>query len=86
MTTDQKPKQINWSMTISALVAKAGAWITGLVIAADWGGHWYEGAKPILLSVIPLIVAWVAAKGTAKGSLSVKRKPQPTQPVNDEGV
>ena len=77
MTTDQKPKQINWSAVLTA----AGA-VIGAIHLKDWTDwdSWLQDV-PVLIGI------FVAAyKGTAKGSLSVKRKPQPAQPINDEGM
>ena len=83
MTTEQPPKQINWSAVMSA----AGAAIAALLAAT----HGKVGAGILDLNWAVVGPAmWAAAvaayKGTARGSLSVKRKPQPALPANDEGI
>ena len=85
MTTDANPKQINWSAVLSGII---GAAAPVLVVYLGDAQAWLQNNAHFapLAALIPVITGWVAAKGTAKGSLSVKRKPPPPRPVNDEGM
>ena len=85
MTTEQTlGKRINWSWAISAIWVKLSAWLIVLIGNQDWSGE----LKGLLISAIGIVGAWVAGKGTAKGSLGRKPKPatlDSTDPVGKGG-
>ena len=71
MTAETKTKEINWAKTFSAVVGAAAPPLLVWLAQAD---HWLiEHNGAVFVPIISALTAYVSAKGTEKGSLSLKR-------------